>query len=231
MNVNQVIVSGMLAGFVVSSSPVLGTVAAQTGGTASQTIWENDRIQVRRVTLAPGERLSGDSTGGSVIVFLTADLDGRIPPAEAAWRDPGPVTMENRGRARFEALVVDLKGSATRSGGVTAPEVVRASGTVAPSVSDGMYANMMRAQSLIVNDRISVTKERYSFPSSVDPLHFHPQDSVVIYLRGGYIWPTTSFYGPDRVRRGDVRVLPGNVLHTTGNAGSDPLEFLLIIPA
>jgi hypothetical protein len=26
----------------------------------------------------------------------------------------------------------------------------------------------------------------------------------------------TSFYGPDRVRRGDVRVLPGNVLHTTG---------------
>jgi quercetin dioxygenase-like cupin family protein len=53
----------------------------------------------------------------------------------------------------------------------------------------------------------------------------------VIYLSGGYIWPTTSFYGPDRVRRGDVRVLPGNVLHATGNAGSDPLEFLLIIPA
>jgi hypothetical protein len=164
MNVNQVIVSGMLAGFVVSSSPVLGTVAAQTGGPTSQTIWENNRMQVRRVTLAPGERLSGDSTGGSVIVFLTTDLDGRIPAAEAAWRDPGPVTMENHGRARFEALVVDLKGSATRSGGVTAPEVVRASGTVAPSVSDGMYATTMRAQNLIVNDRISVTKERYSFP-------------------------------------------------------------------
>ena len=231
MNVNQVIVSGVLAGFVVSSSPLLGTVAAQSGGTASQTIWENDRMQVDRVTLAPGERLSGDSTGGSVIVFLTTDLDGRMPPAEAAWRDPGPVTMENRGRARFEALVVDLKGSATRFGGVTAPEVVRASGTVAPSVSGGMYATTMRAQNLIVNDRISVTKERYGVPWSVDPLHFHPQDSVVIYLRGGYIWPTSSFYGPDRVRRGDVRVLPGNVLHMTGNAGSDPLEFLLIIPA
>src|SRR3989442_12145531 len=94
-----------------------------------------------------------------------------------------------------------------------------------------MYATTMRAQNLIVNDRISVTKERYSFPWSVDPLHFHPQDSVVIYLRGGYIWPMTSFYGPHRVRRGDVRVLPGNVLHTTGNAGSDSLEFLLIIPA
>jgi hypothetical protein len=231
MNVNQVIVSGVLAGFVVSSSPLLGTVAAQSGGTASQTIWENDRMQVQRVTLAPGERLSGDSTGGSIIVFLTTDLDGRIPQAEAAWRDPGPVTMENRGRGRFEALVVDLKGSATRSGGVTAPEVVRASGTVAPSVSGGMYGTTMRAQNLILNDRISVTKERYGLSWSVDPLHFHPQDSVVIYLSGGYIWPTTSFYGPDRVRRGDVRVLPGNALHITGNAGSDPLEFLLIVPA
>ena len=230
MNANHVIVSGVLAGFVVSSSPLLGTVAAQSG-TASQTIWENDRMQVHRVTLAPGEQLSRDSTGGSVIVFLTTDLDGRIPAAEAAWRDPGPVTMENRGRGRFEALVVDLKGSATRAGGVTAPEVVRASGTVAPSVSDGMYATTMRAKNLIVNDRISVTKERYGLPWSVDPLHFHPQDSVVIYLSGGYSWPTTSFYGPDRVRRGDVRVLPGNVFHTTGNAGSDPLEFLLIIPA
>ena len=89
----------------------------------------------------------------------------------------------------------------------------------------------MRAENLIVNDRISVTKERYGLPWSVDPLHFHPQDSVVIYLRGGSIWPTPSFYGPDPVRRGDVRVLPGNVLHMNGNAGSDPLEFLLIIPA
>jgi mannose-6-phosphate isomerase-like protein (cupin superfamily) len=231
MNVNHVIVSGVLAGFAVSGSPLLGTVAAQPGAAASQTLWENDRMEVRRVTLAPGERLSSDSTGGSVIVFLTTDLDGRIPPAEAAWRDAGPVTMENRGPARFEALVVNLKGSAERSGGVTAPEVVRASGTVVPRVSGGMYDGTMRAQNLIVNDRISVTRERYGFPSSVDPVHFHPQDSVVIYLRGGYIWPTSSFYGPDRVRRGDVHVLPANVLHTTGNAGSDPLEFLLIIPA
>ena len=103
MNVNHVIVSGVLAGFIVSSFPLLGTVAAQSAGAASQTIWENDHIQVRRVTLAPGERFSGDSTGGSVVVFLTTDLDGRIPSAEAAWRDPGPVTLENRGRGRFEA--------------------------------------------------------------------------------------------------------------------------------
>jgi quercetin dioxygenase-like cupin family protein len=231
MNGNQMMVSGMLAAFVVSSSPLLGTIAAQPGGTTWQVVWENDRMQVHRVTLAPGETFSRDSPAGSVIVFLTADLDGRIPLAEAAWQDPGPVTMENRGRARFEAFVVSLKASATRAGGVTAPEVVRASGSVAPSVSAGIFAATVRAQNLIVNDRISVTKEYSGSPWPTDPLHFHPQDSVVIYLRGGYIWPTTSLHGPDRVQRGDVRVVPGNALHMTGNASSDPLEFLLIIPA
>jgi hypothetical protein len=231
MNVHQVIVSGVLAGFVVSSSPLLGGVAAQSGGAASQFIWENDRMLVNRVSLAPGQRLADDSTGGSVIVFLTTDLDGLMPPAEAAWRDPGPMMMENRGPTRFEALVVILKDRATRAGGVTPPEVVRAFGTVTPRVFREMYATTMRAQNLIVNDRISVTKERHGLAWSVDPPHFHPQDAVVIYLRGGYVWHTPSFYGPDRVRRGDVRVVPGNVRHITSNAGSDPLEFLLIIPA
>jgi len=231
MRIHHVIISGALAGFVVSSSLLVGTVAAQAGGAAAQSVWENDRMRVRRVSLAPGERLSGDTTGGSVIVFLTADLDGRMPAAEAAWRDPGSVTLENRGRTRFEALVVDLKTSATRSGGATPPEVVRASGIVKPYVFGETYASSMRAQNLILNDHISVTKERYDSSWSIDPPHFHPQDAVVIYLSGGYIWPTLSFYGPERVRRGDVRVVPGNALHITGNAGNDPLEFLLIIPA
>ena len=230
MNVDQLIVSGTLAALVASGSP-FGICAAQT--ISPQNIWDNDRIQVRRISLAPGKTLSGESPSGSVVVFLTADLDGRMPSAEAAWRDPGPVRMENRGPARFEALVVDLKGSATRSRGVTAPEVVRAVGTVAWRGAYDATNALMQAQNLVLNDRISVTKQRYAagVTWSADPLHFHPQDAVVIYLRGGYTWPTTSFYGPDRVRRGDVRVLPANVLHTSGNPGSDPLEFLLIIPA
>jgi quercetin dioxygenase-like cupin family protein len=167
-------------------------------------------------------------------VFLTADLEGRMPPVEAAWRDPGPVTMENRGPVRFEALVIDLKGSSTRAGGVTPPDVARAVETIAPpSGFDGSYATMIRAQNLIVNDRVSVTKQHYAsgVSWSVDPLHFHPQDAVVIYLTGGYTWPTTWLSGPHRVRRGDVRIVPANVRHASGNAGSDPPEFLLIIPA
>ena len=231
MSLPQTIVIGALAGFVVIGSSLPGTVAAQPGAAISQNIWENDRMQVQRATLAPGETLSRESTGGSVIVFLTADLDGRIPAAEAAWRDPGPVMMENRGRARFEALFVDLKSSATHAGGVTPPEVARAFGTIAPHVLAGSYEMTTRAQNLIVHDRVSVTKERYAATWPVDPLHFHLQDGVVIYLRGGYIWPAAWFEGPEHVRRGDVRVIPGNVLHTPGNAGSDPLEFLLIFPA
>lgn len=232
MNVERLVVGVALAGLIVSGSPP-GTVAAQSVGVASQSIWENGRIQVRRVSLAPGEILTSESPGGSVVVFLTADLDGRMPAAEAAWRDPGPVKMENRGRARFEALIIDLKGASTGSGSVTAPEVVRAAAAVTPRGYLGTYATLMRTQNLVLNDRISVTKQRYSagLPWSVDPLHFHPQDAVVIYLRSGYTWPTTSLYGPERIRRGDVRVVPANVLHATGNPGSDPLEFLLIIPA
>jgi hypothetical protein len=231
MTVHQVVVGAVLASFVVGSTPLRGTVPAQSAGAAVETIWENDRIQVSRVSLAPGEKLSGEAPGGSVIVFLTTDLDGRVPPAEAAWLDPGALMMENRGRARFEAVVVDLKRNTARAGGVTAPEVVRASGTVGPRFSDGVYARTMRAENLVLNDLVSVTRERYDVAGSADPLHFHPQDSVVIYLRGGYVWPAMSLYGPERVRRGDVRVLPGNVFHTNGNASNDPLEFLLIIPS
>ena len=231
MTVSASIVGGLLAGVVVCSSPFVGTAAAQAGGTASQVVWENERIQVHRVALAPGEKLSGDSSSGSVIVFLTADLDGRMPAAEAAWRDAGPVTMENRGPARFEALVIHLKERATAGAGMTAPEVVRASGVVSTDSLHGLRDAGIRAQNLIVNDRISVTKERYGFPWPVDPQHFHAQDAIVIHLRGGYVWTGTAFSSPDRVRRGDVRIVPGNVLHINGNAGSDPLEFLLIIPA
>jgi hypothetical protein len=231
MRVHQAIVSGLLAGCITAGSSSVGIGAAQSGGAVSRIVWENDRMQVRRVFLGPGDELESDSTGGSIIVFLTADFDGRVPSAEAAWRDPGPVTMSNHGRTRLEALVVDLKGGATPSSHVTPPEVVRASGMMGPGIVNEAYNPRVRAEKLIANDRISVTKERYDSPWSVDPLHVHPQDAVVIYLRGGSVWASDPFAGPELVRRGDVRVVPGMTFHVTGNAGSDPLEFLLLIPS
>src|SRR5262245_62112378 len=178
----------MFASLVVSSSPLAGPLVAQSGA-RSQVVWENDLMRVSRVSLGPNEQITRDSIGGSVIVFLTTDLDGRMPPAEAAWRDPGRVTLENRGYGRFEALVVDLKRTVTPSG-ATPPEVTSALDLAGPSRSyGGSYSDTVRGQNLIVNDHISVTKERYEQGGySLDPLHFHPRDGVVIYLHSGYPW-------------------------------------------
>jgi oxalate decarboxylase/phosphoglucose isomerase-like protein (cupin superfamily) len=37
-------------------------------------------------------------------------------------------------------------------------------------------------------------------------------------------------WGSYHVRRGEVDLVPANSMHTLGNAGSDPLEFLVILP-
>ena len=64
---------------------------------------------VRRLSLEPGARFASDSPGGSIIVFLTTELDGRMPRR----RSHGAIRDRRRWRiaeARFEALIVDLKG-------------------------------------------------------------------------------------------------------------------------
>ena len=87
MNVHRVLFSA-LVGCVVSGSSLLGVAAAQTSGVTSEFVWENDSMVVRRLSLEPGARFASDSPAGSIIVFLTTELDGRMPPAEVAWRDP-----------------------------------------------------------------------------------------------------------------------------------------------
>ena len=59
-----------------------------------------------------------------------------------------------------------------------------------------------------------------------------PRDinAVIVYLHGGYTWLPTAGWDTYRVRRGDIDVLPANTIHTFGNAGGDPLEFLAIFP-
>jgi hypothetical protein len=66
-------------------------------------------LRVARVVLPPGQRATAGSSSGAVIVFLTADLNGRMPAAEAAWQEPGPIALENHGSARFEAIIIEFK--------------------------------------------------------------------------------------------------------------------------
>ncbi len=82
---------------------------------------------------------------------------------------------------------------------------------------------------LIDTPRLSVTKERYPVTTFLDPVRADPNDTVVVYLRGGYVWSAEPWYpAAVRVHRGDVRVLPANALYTLSNAGSDPSEFIVV---
>jgi quercetin dioxygenase-like cupin family protein len=178
--------------------------------------WENDWMRLSRISTEPGAGLAG-SSADRVVVYLTADPEGRMPLAEAVWQPAGSGDLQNRGRARVEALAIELKEMPAGIPSGTPPEVLPVS---------------YRADvwTLIDNSRVLVTKHRYAPATYVDPLHFHAADILVVYLRGGYTWPAVASWGSYRVRRGEVDVVPANTFHTLGNAGADPLEFLVIMP-
>ncbi len=208
--------------------------ARQPGFPPYNVEWENEAVRVARVILSPGQRTTAESSSGAVIVFLTADLNGRMPKAEAAWQEPGRIDLENQGPTRFEAVMIQFKQPAVR--GVAAPWVppaYAASGSaVWPMSASGwpLYGyEPVKSQTLIDRPGLSVTKERHPATTLVDPFCIDQNDTIVVYLRGGYIWSAESWYSRAvRVRRGDVRVLPANALYTLSNAGSDPSEFVVV---
>jgi hypothetical protein len=191
--------------------------------------WESDRFRVRRISIEPQRQITEPDAANSILVFLTADLDGRMPPVEAVWQPGGQRTLENRGRVRFEGILIELKDAPVGSVKVTPPEAIA-------------WTDHVDVWRLIDNDRVFVTKHRYPAVTIADPPHFHPQDTLVLYLKGGYTWPAIEqprgWYGwpmlswspAFRVNRGDVDVVPANTLHAFSNAGGDPLEFLVIVP-
>jgi hypothetical protein len=208
-------------------------VAAQYGRSLDRypPEWESDRFRVRRLSIEPRAQLTEPDAADGVLVFLTADLDGRMPPAEAVWQRGGQRTLENRGKVRFEGILIELKDAPPGSVKVTPPEAIASTDRV-------------DVWGLIDNERVLVTKHRYAPVTIVDPPHFHPQDTLVLYLKGGYTWPALeqprgwyawpisifSWSPAYRVNRGDVDVVPANTLHAFSNAGGDPLEFLVIVP-
>jgi quercetin dioxygenase-like cupin family protein len=180
--------------------------------------WENDRMRVRSISIAPGAQVPSYGDTDAVLVFLTADFGGRMPAAEATWQAAGARDVQNRGRAPVQALVIEVKNAEKRSAGVTPPEALPATGVTDVRV-------------LIDNPQVLVTKQRYlpGVPSSA-AWHFHPQDTLVVYLTGGYIGQPRGFWGLQRVHRGDIDVVPANTFHGFANPGIDPLEFLAIFP-
>lgn len=211
-----------LLGVVVLIVLIQGPVAAQypqpSLAKRYESGWENDRVRVRTISVEPGEQIPAQDDADRLLVFLTADLQGRMPQAEAIWQSAGTRELENRGSVRVKAVLIELKNVPTSAIGVTPPEALPGTGAV-------------DVRLLIDNPRVIVTKQRYS-PSAYigGPWHFHPQDAVIVYLRGGYTWLPYAGWGAYRVRRGDIDVVPANTFHTFSNAGGDPLEFLVIFP-
>ena len=153
---------------------------------------ENNRIRLTQLSVEPGATLPAG--GNQVLVYLTADPDGRIP-AEAVWQAAGAGAVQNRGPARLNAISIELKDVQGTSSG-TPPEAL-----------DAQYG--VEVTRLIDNPRVLVTKHRYGPIAYGGPLHFHGEDVLVVYLRGGYTWPLTDFWGATAVRRGDVERHPG----------------------
>jgi quercetin dioxygenase-like cupin family protein len=201
-----------------------GSVAAQYGyadrSSGYALPWENSRIRVNRVSAEPAASIP--TSADRVLVYLTADANGRMP-AEAVWQPSGSTATQNSGRVRLEAIAVDFKDApAVRMEG-TPPEAL----TAAASSS---YDSPMQVSVLVDNPRVMVAKHRYPPHTYNGQLHFHPQDIVLLYLRGGYAPAVDGLWGLYRVRRGDVDIVPANTLHTVSNPGSDPLELLVIVP-
>lgn len=207
---------------------VLGLIVLAQGAVSAQYLqpslarrfesgWENDRVRVRTISIEPGAQAPTQGDADRVLVFLTADLQGRMPPAEAIWQPAGARELENRGKVRVEAILIELKNVPTSAASVTPPEALPATGAV-------------DVRLLIDNPRVIVTKQLFSSNAYAGPWHFHPQDAVIVYLRGGHTWLPYGGWGPYRVRRGDIDVVPANTFHRFGNAGGDPLEFLAIFP-
>jgi mannose-6-phosphate isomerase-like protein (cupin superfamily) len=201
-----------------------GTVAAQYAGQSVANRypqeWENDQFRVRRVAIAPRTQMTAFESPGSddsVLIFLTADTEGRMPTAEAVFVPRGARPLDNRGTVRFEAISIALKDVPVSRPSGTPPEAF--------PLTDAADVRI-----LIDNPRVIVLKARYRSNAYSGPLHFHPKDTVVIYLGGGSAWPMNGRWGSTRVRRGDIELVPANTLHTFGNAGSDPLDVLVIAP-
>src|SRR5919197_1709990 len=202
---------------------------------------ETDDVLVARVVLAPGGRVTAESPAGAVIVYLTANPDGRMPPAEAAWHEPGSIEMENRGRARFEALLIQFKRTVPSSApaaaappsypgrGLTSLMMAR-TGYGYANWMDYAYRERAKSETLVDTAGVTVTKVRQPPAMYLEPFSIDSNDRVVVYLRGGYAWPSglSNNYGSIAVHRGDVRVLSANVPYVLSNAGSDPSEFIVI---
>jgi hypothetical protein len=191
--------------------------------------FEDDWVRVLRISVGPGEKTAVRDYADGVLVFLTADLDGQMPPTDAVWQPAGSRAVENRAKTRFEALFVELKVAPSDIPAPRVPELALGTLTNADAYSYD-YRRDHRVTSLIDNERVTVSRHRLVPLLRTEQFHFHPREAVLVYLRGGALSGSTALYGFQRARRGEFDVLPANTFHDLRNMGNDPIEFLVVWP-
>ena len=195
--------------------------------------FEDDQVRILRLAVGAGEKGATVEHLDGVLIFLTADLQGRMPGEEAVWQPAGTLALDNLGHGRFEALLVELKTTPSSFGSGLPPEAsttaYREPGT-SGSGQTGVYPYDTRGVNLLDNSRVTATKQRFGPLARVDLFHFHTRDSIFVYLGRGEVAGATARWDRHRVERGQVDVLAPFTLHVFSNAGSDPIEFISVQP-
>jgi hypothetical protein len=186
--------------------------------------FEDAWVRVRSISVAPGETSTALTQSNGVLVYLTADLEGRMPRSEAVWHAAGSPALQNRAATRFDAMFVELKASPSSGPAPSVPELMPA------DTRYDSYLREHRAAALVENDRVTVSRHRVVPYAWTQDYHTHPREAVVIYLRGGDMSGTSARPGYHRVRRGGFDVLPADLFHTLYNGGTDPIDFVAVWP-
>jgi hypothetical protein len=194
--------------------------------------FEDGQVRVLRVSLRAGEATPVEAHPDAVLIYLTADLDGRAPDAAATWQPMGSYGLQNHARTSFEALLVELIAPASGAPASVEPEAMPVAYSYSSWSTEYPFyePDAHRASTLVENARVAVTWHRLVPLVQTEPYHFHLRDTLLVYLRGGEMSGSTGQLGFHRARRGEFHVLPPNVLHAHGNVGNDPIEFVMISP-
>jgi quercetin dioxygenase-like cupin family protein len=204
---------------------------------AAAIVLDNDRVQVRRLEIAPGQS-TGQRTGGAdeLTVFvkggvLTSAATGRAVlwrDGRVAWsgaHDPPDAGSVNTGDAPIVIVVVTLKRRATPGTGPAA---------IPPPQRPISYPNVA-GEDLLENDRLIV--QRFSLqPGQWEGPHGHQPNSLWVFIRGGtgaarsHLEPAHEY--PRPFADGEVGwmdPIDPSVGHESGNTDDHPSDWLWIL--
>lgn len=177
--------------------------------------YEDQEVRVLRLLLAPHQRTEERQHPDRVVVFLTADWQGRFPTSPVEWQPGGRDAEVNSSSERFEAILVELKGSEAQ-GLLPAPRT---------------YLGVAQIQ-LINNQRVEVRRMVVG-PGATAPnpgCHIHGKAEVFVHLAAASVSGVTGGSQPVRVTRGQVTVVAPGQKHFFQESTETLADFIDIHP-